>query len=101
MAISVDDRVFLKTLYSRMKDEPLQPGSDYYEPVHEEMRLEDPVKKIATLIEFDGVESIRLFSGFRGSGKTTELYRWSAGSTRRVCSACSARRQTRRGRWRR
>jgi hypothetical protein len=27
------------------------------------------------LIDFDGVESIRLFSGFRGSGKTTELHR--------------------------
>jgi len=33
------------------------------------------VQQISTLIEFDGVESIRLFSGFRGSGKTTELLR--------------------------
>lgn len=37
--------------------------------------MEDPVQKISTLIDFDGVESIRLFSGFRGSGKTTELLR--------------------------
>jgi hypothetical protein len=37
--------------------------------------LDDPVQQISTLIEFDGVESIRLFSGFRGSGKTTELLR--------------------------
>jgi len=75
MAITGDDRKFLKDMYGRLKDEPLQPGSVYYEPVHERMKLEDPVKKIATLIEFDGSESIRLFSGFRGSGKTTELYR--------------------------
>ena len=75
MAISATDRAFLRTLYGRLKDEPLPPDSPYYEPVHERLKLEDPVKKIETLIEFDGIESIRLFSGFRGSGKTTELNR--------------------------
>jgi len=75
MPISPEDRTFLRTLYGRLKDEPLPPGSPYYEPVHQELNLPDPVQQIATLIEFDGVESIRLFSGFRGSGKTTELYR--------------------------
>jgi hypothetical protein len=75
MPISPEDRAFLLTLYRRLKDEPLQPGSPYYEPVHQELKLVDPVQKIATLIEADGGESIRLFSGFRGSGKTTELYR--------------------------
>jgi hypothetical protein len=43
--------------------------------VYQRLGLEDPVQKISTLIDFDGVESIRLFSGFRGSGKTTELLR--------------------------
>jgi hypothetical protein len=75
MPISPEDRTFLRTLYGRLKDEPLPPGSPYYEPVHQELNLPDPVQQIATLIEFDGVESIRLFSGFRGSGKMTELYR--------------------------
>ena len=64
-----------KQLYANLSDAALQPESPFYEPVYQELGLDDPVQQISTLIDFDGVESIRLFSGFRGSGKTTELLR--------------------------
>jgi hypothetical protein len=75
MPISPSDRAFLKQLYANLADEALKPDSPFYEPVYQELGLDDPVQQISTLIEFDGVESIRLFSGFQGSGKTTELLR--------------------------
>jgi hypothetical protein len=75
MPISPSDRAFLRRLYANLADEALKPESPFYEPVYQKLGLDDPVQQISTLIEFDGVESIRLFSGFRGSGKTTELLR--------------------------
>src|ERR1700730_13900484 len=75
MPISPADRAFLKQLYANLADEALEPESPFYEPVYQKLGLDDPVQQISTLIEFDGVESIRLFSGLRGSGKTTELLR--------------------------
>jgi hypothetical protein len=75
MPLSQADRGFLKQVYKDLGDEPLQPDSPFYEPVYEALGLDDPVQQISTLIDFGGVESIRLFSGFRGSGKTTELLR--------------------------
>lgn len=75
MPLAQADREFLKDVYSRLADKPLPPDSPFYEPVYEDLELDDPVQRIATLIEFDGVDSVRLFSGFRGSGKTTELLR--------------------------
>jgi hypothetical protein len=75
MPPSPSDRAFLRQLYRNLADEALQPDSPFYEPVYQQLGLEDPVQQISTLIDFDGVESIRLFSGFRGSGKTTELHR--------------------------
>jgi hypothetical protein len=75
MPLSQTDRAFLRQIYQNLADKPLEPGSRFYEPVYQELGLDDPVQQISTLIDFDGVESIRLFSGFRGSGKTTELFR--------------------------
>jgi hypothetical protein len=75
MPLSQSDRSFLKQVYKDVALEPLQPDSKFYEPVYETPGLDDPVQQISTLIDFGGLESIRLFSGFRGSGKTTELLR--------------------------
>ena len=73
MPISPSDRVFLRKLYANLADEALKPDSPFYEPVYQELGLDDPVQQISTLIEFDGVESIRLFSGFRGSASSVCL----------------------------
>jgi hypothetical protein len=78
MPLDRADRDFLRKLYDNLRPErPLEPGSPFYEPIYQEPKLglEDPVQQIATLIDYNGGESIRLFSGFRGSGKTTELKR--------------------------
>src|SRR5665213_1476128 len=75
MPLSETDRAFLKHVYPKLTDEPLPPESPFYEPVYQTLGMDDPVQQISTLIDFAGVESIRLFSGFRGSGKTTELLR--------------------------
>ena len=75
MPLSPSDRAILRRLYANLADAALQPESPFYEPVYQNLGLDDPVQQISTLIDFDGIESIRLFSGFRGSGKTTELLR--------------------------
>ena len=66
---------FLKDLHGRLVDEPLIPGSAFYEPLHEGNIQDDPVARMFTSIAFTPVQSIQLFSGFSGSGKTTELLR--------------------------
>ena len=63
MPISPSDRAFLKQLYANLADEALKPESPFYEPVYQKLGLDDPVQQISTLIEFDGVESIRLSPG--------------------------------------
>ncbi len=75
MILARDDFQFLKTLHRRLRDAPLHPGSPYYEPLHEGNIQDDPVARMFTSIAFTPVESIQLFSGFSGSGKTTELLR--------------------------
>lgn len=73
--VDPDEFRFLKDMHGRLTDEPLTPGSPYYEPLHEGNIQDDPVARMFTSIAFAPVESIQLFSGFSGSGKTTELLR--------------------------
>jgi hypothetical protein len=67
----------LKTAYQRLlADKALEPDSPAYEPIYEDSGMEDPVAKLKRHISWSGeAESIQMFSGFRGTGKTTELYR--------------------------
>ncbi len=75
MPLTPDDRAFLKGLYQSLDDRPLKPGDPLYQHVYEHPGCEDPVKELERRIEYADAESLSLFSGFRGSGKTTELYR--------------------------
>lgn len=75
MPLTADDRQFLKRIYQELKDEPLQPGDPLYQPIYDHPGCEDPIELLQNGIEFADVESLNLFSGFRGSGKTTELFR--------------------------
>nr|MBA3241654.1 ATP-binding protein [Acidobacteriota bacterium] len=47
----------------------------FYQPIYEIPGKEDPVDFLQKAIQFSEYESLQLFSGFRGSGKTTELFR--------------------------
>lgn len=77
--LNVQDRQLLKSIYQRVKDEPLRPGTEkfdrFYQPIYEIPGKEDPVNFLQKAIQFSDYESLQLFSGFRGSGKTTELFR--------------------------
>jgi hypothetical protein len=75
MPLTPDDRLFLKGLYRELNDKPLEPGDPRYQPVYGHPGCEDPIELLQRGIEFADVESLNLFSGFRGSGKTTELFR--------------------------
>jgi hypothetical protein len=70
-----DLRQLKKRLYQRLNDTPLLPDAAFYEPIYQRAGVEDPVDLMAQRIEFSDTESIQMFSGFRGSGKTTELLR--------------------------
>ncbi|MEI7731977.1 MAG: hypothetical protein WCO56_20555 [Verrucomicrobiota bacterium] len=66
---------FLKGIYQRLADKPLKPGNPFYEPIYEKAGVEDPVALMRQHIDLNDTESLQMFSGFRGSGKTTELFR--------------------------
>ena len=71
-----DDRQFLKSTYQRLQEGPLKTSEDpLYYNIYDQSGVEDPISLIQTHIEFSEVESMQMFSGFRGSGKTTELFR--------------------------
>jgi hypothetical protein len=74
-----EERQLLKEIFQRLVDEPLTPDTEryrqLYQPIYELPGCEDPVQLLQTYVEFSDVESLQLFSGFRGSGKTTELLR--------------------------
>ncbi|HKR14576.1 MAG TPA: hypothetical protein VJT15_21090 [Pyrinomonadaceae bacterium] len=75
MALSDIQKQLRKRIYQRLADEALAPGNPLYEPLYENHEDQDPVNLLYDHIELSGPESLQLFSGFRGSGKTTELLR--------------------------
>jgi hypothetical protein len=76
MPLTAAERVFLKRVYQNMDpNKPLEPGDPFYQPIHELPGCTDPVEILFSAIDFAGTESRQFFSGFRGSGKTTELLR--------------------------
>ena len=77
--VTPDDRIFLKRFFQSLSDQPLDPSDKPYVPLYEEPGLadEDPVKLLADGIEWTS-ESVQLLSGYRGTGKSTELRRLKA-----------------------
>jgi hypothetical protein len=73
--VPLDDRQYRKWVYQRLDDRPLKAGDPLYQPVYDHPGCEDPIRLLQDRIEFAKTESLNLFSGFRGSGKTTELFR--------------------------
>lgn len=72
-----DDRAFLKTFFQRVLDRPLEPDDGRYVDLYQGSAVlsDDPVERLAKAIEFSPGESVQLLSGFRGTGKSTELKR--------------------------
>ncbi len=76
--MSATDDNFLKTLYQNLTDKPLQPDDPFYEPIYKPIDDGDdePIDLLEKHVAWTPVESVQFFSGFRGSGKTTELFRF-------------------------
>ncbi|MCB9684916.1 MAG: hypothetical protein H6738_15640 [Alphaproteobacteria bacterium] len=74
---SAEELEFLKGFYRALGDRPLEPDDSWYVALYqdEELAASDPVEQLATAIEWSALESTHLFSGFRGTGKSTELRR--------------------------
>lgn len=74
--VTQDDRAFRKEFFRAVQNEPLEPSDPRYVDLYEKGVLgEDPVKLLAEAIEFTPGRSAQLFSGFRGTGKSTQLLR--------------------------
>ena len=75
--MSPEDRQFIRNFFRQVTDQPLEPGDPRYVNIYEDRRLlpSDPVELMARAIEFTPGESVQLLSGFRGTGKSTELRR--------------------------
>jgi hypothetical protein len=73
----VSDFPFLKRFFQSATDEPLEAGDPRYVPLYTDSTVlrDDPVELLARAIRFSAGQSIQLLSGFRGTGKTTELKR--------------------------
>ena len=69
------DNMFLKEFFNAMTDRPLEPDDDRYVSLYDAALTDsDPVQQLARAVEYS-TESVGLFSGYRGAGKSTELRR--------------------------
>lgn len=75
MPLTTEERKLKKQIYQALHDKELQPGDPRYVPIYQQAENQDPIYRLREHIELTGPESTQFFSGFRGSGKTTELLR--------------------------
>ena len=79
MPLTTQQDGFLKTVFQKLIDRPLNPSDPLYEqlyvPLYENLERRDPVKLLMRTIDLSPSESRQFFSGFRGSGKSTQLLR--------------------------
>lgn len=78
MPLNYREKQLKITIHRALKIEPLKSDEQnlkYYTPIYQMMGYSDPISRIAGNIEYTPQKSIQFFSGFRHSGKTTELYR--------------------------
>lgn len=76
--MSPDDSVFVRDFFRALVDRPLEPDDPQYVGLYENRELADvdPVEQMARGVEWTtGNQSVQLLSGFRGTGKSTELRR--------------------------
>ena len=74
-----EDRIFLKMFFQNLMNQSLDPTDERYVPLYGDPELveDDPIQRLAHAIEWTS-ESVQLLSGYRGTGKSTELRRLKA-----------------------
>ena len=75
MGLTTEQNDFRRDMHRALADAPLEPDDRYRVPIHENLDVVDPIRMMIDEIDFSGQQSIQFLSGFRGSGKTTELFR--------------------------
>ena len=75
MALTTAQNDFRRQMHRALADAPLEPDDKYRVPIHEKLDPVDPIRMMIDEIDFSDQQSIQFLSGFRGSGKTTELFR--------------------------
>ncbi len=72
-----EDEAYLREFHRALAIKPLEPDDEQYFELYKDpdLALADPVEDLATGIEWEATQSVHLFSGFRGTGKSTELRR--------------------------
>lgn len=75
--VAFDQEVYLKNFYQALMERALEPDDPRYVHLYEdgELAAADPIAALATTIEWAPRDSKQLFSGARGTGKSTELRR--------------------------
>lgn len=74
MPLSPADDELLARCYRNRHEKPIQPGHPFYVEIWEHADY-DPVRRLRKHIVWSEIESLQLFSGFSGSGKSTQLLR--------------------------
>lgn len=73
--MDAEDQAFLREFFGNVSDRALEPDDAFYVELYADPERDDPVELLARGIEWTPVESVQLFSGFRGTGKSTQLRR--------------------------
>jgi len=67
---------FLRAFFQALEDDALEPEDERYVPIYEgDTASEDPIAQLEAGIDWATHGSVQLLSGFRGTGKSTELRR--------------------------
>jgi hypothetical protein len=74
MPLSDQDDAILASCYRNLQDHPITPDDPFYVQIWERSE-HDPVHRLRKHILWSEVQSLQLFSGFSGSGKSTQLRR--------------------------
>ena len=72
-----NDRIFLRDFFRQVSDQPIGPEDPRYIHLYDDSELTgaDPVELMARAIEWTPGQSVQLLSGYRGTGKSSELKR--------------------------
>ena len=72
-----NDRIFLRDFFRQLSDQPIGPEDPRYIHLYDDSELTgaDPVELMARAIEWTPGQSVQLLSGYRGTGKSSELKR--------------------------